>query len=210
MGEKFGKNEDVTVDKCNVVDKGKQSMVQESVEDQEKIEHDRLQCHTEKKDAEITKIATQALGKERNQITENFVEKMIVLNTDQIEDNYMNQKPDSVIGNHVHESDEECEKVWHDEYDDKQRNYVQSGSAIHMVQTGACSNDPITPRINGGMGSERDIVLGYSSDKEEGEISLIMGKEKAYTSEGDICVAAESEGIQEDHKTVRKSQRVHT
>lgn len=53
-----------------------------------------------------------------------------------------------------------------------------------------------------------ELVLGYSLDREEGEIIGLKGKEKTYDSDGVVISVTEKNNNRD--KTVKKSQRLHT
>lgn len=106
-------------------------------------------------------------------------------------------------GKQVVSNDEECEEVWHNE----ELVAAQSIEVKERKETGVLSKTPNKERLIGKHQGE--LALGYSSDQEEGEIPLILGKEKVYESDGDVRFDARKTILVED-KVVRKSQRVHT
>lgn len=55
----------------------------------------------------------------------------------------------------------------------------------------------------------RETAMGYLSEREEGEISVLKGKEKMYDSDIGQTMKHEVENVTRE-KTVRKSLRVHT
>lgn len=92
-------------------------------------------------------------------------------------------------------SDEECEEVWCDEY--RPLREIMSQVRVENIEemhTGACLGD---------------LALECASEREEGEIPTLMGKEKLYESDVEhSSISRNSKRIEE--LSVRKSQRVHT
>ncbi|KAL6006032.1 hypothetical protein ACLOJK_040077 [Asimina triloba] len=100
---------------------------------------------------------------------------------------------------------EECKEVCHDdEYG------LQRSAQVDRVQTTVLEEEENNNRL-GNDSPHGEVTKGYSSEREEGEITVLLGKEKMYDTDGERQSTAEKvtkSGAYEE-KSVRKSQRVH-
>ncbi|KAK0589285.1 hypothetical protein LWI29_012121 [Acer saccharum] len=108
--------------------------------------------------------------------------------------------------NNFEDSNEECEEVWGDEELEVVQETVQTRIEKSPVLPGTPIPKPDADDYVGGQ--KGDLALVCYSDREEGEITGLKGKEKAYDSDG--VVPSDLEKTNNGVRTVRKSQRVHT
>ncbi|KAK1578171.1 hypothetical protein Q3G72_028139 [Acer saccharum] len=110
------------------------------------------------------------------------------------------------VENQKEDSNEECEEVWGDEELEVVQETVQTQIEKSPVLPGTPIPKPDADDYIGGQ--KGDLALVCYSDREEREITVLKGKEKAYDSDG--VVPSDLEKINNGVRTVRKSQRVHT
>ncbi|KAL5998753.1 hypothetical protein ACLOJK_009700 [Asimina triloba] len=115
------------------------------------------------------------------------------------------QHVQSAIPGDPDNSDEECEEVCHDDEPGLRRR-----AQADRVQTTVLEEEENNNRLGNGS-PQGEVTKGYSSEREEGEITVLLGKEKMYDTDGERQSTAEKvtkSGAYEE-KSVRKSQRVH-
>ncbi|KAL5992197.1 hypothetical protein ACLOJK_013112 [Asimina triloba] len=115
------------------------------------------------------------------------------------------QHVQSAIPGDPDNSDEECEEVC---YDDESG--LQRSAQADRVQTTVLEEEENNNRL-GNDSPQGEVTKGYSSEREEEEITVLLGKEKMYDTDGERQSTAEKvtkSGAYEE-KSVRKSQRVH-
>ncbi|XP_042959294.1 uncharacterized protein LOC122294521 [Carya illinoinensis] len=111
----------------------------------------------------------------------------LIKSVDMIQHREGKQVAETECGQHVQSailrdsdnSDEECEEVWHDDEPELQ----QSAQADRM-QTMVLDEEETNERTGNGS-PQREVTTGYSSEREEGEITVLLGKEKLYDTDGE-------------------------
>ncbi|KAL5974029.1 hypothetical protein ACLOJK_030691 [Asimina triloba] len=116
------------------------------------------------------------------------------------------QHVQSVIPRDPDNSDEECEEVWHG--DEPQ---LQGSAQADRVQTTGLDEEENNDRLGNGS-PQGEVTTGYSSEREEGEITVLLGKKNLYDTDGERRSTAakvkKSDAYEEN--SVRKSLQVHT
>ncbi|KAL5972808.1 hypothetical protein ACLOJK_039614 [Asimina triloba] len=116
------------------------------------------------------------------------------------------QHVQAVIPRDPDNSDEECEEVWHDDEPE-----LKGSAQADKVQTTGLDEEENNDHLGSGRPQGEDTT-GYSSEREEGEITVLLGKEKLYDTDGErrstTVKVTKSDAYEE--KSVRKSLRVHT
>lgn len=217
---KSDEKEEVAVEKCNAEEKGKSPMVQAREKEPVNIVENYLMTNKSSNSSDEAKVVAQTLEdggqKANNQSAEKQVQGVERIDAgckalEKSSDARLHVQVDKEIrGDHFGTSDEECEEIWHDDTDEIQGS--PTGAINQVVQTKDLFNETNNPGVIQGSGLEcnqQNEEVGYSSAREEGELCLALGKEKAYESEGDACVAVGAEKSVED-KLIRKSQQVQT
>ncbi|KAL6012788.1 hypothetical protein ACLOJK_003277 [Asimina triloba] len=121
----------------------------------------------------------------------------------QVEGTEGGQHVQSAIPGDPDNSDEECEEVCHDDEPGLQRR-----AQADRVQTTVLEEEENNNRLGNGS-PQGEVTKGYSSEREEGEITVLLGKEKMYDTDGERQSTAgkvTKSGAYEE-KSVRKSQR---
>ncbi|KAL5982678.1 hypothetical protein ACLOJK_016754 [Asimina triloba] len=115
------------------------------------------------------------------------------------------QHVQSAIPGDPNNSDEECEEVCYDN-----ESGLKRSAQADRVQTTVLEEEENNNRL-GNDSPQGEVTKGYFSEREKGEITVLLGKEKMYDTDGERQSTAEKvtkSGAYEE-KSVRKSQRVH-
>ncbi|KAL6005451.1 hypothetical protein ACLOJK_006018 [Asimina triloba] len=101
-------------------------------------------------------------------------------------------------------SDEECEEVWHGDEPE-----LQGSAQEDRVQTTGLNEEENNDRLGNGS-PQGEVMTGYSSEREEGKITVFLGKEKLYDTDGERRSTAAKVTKSDAYKEnlVRKSLRV--
>ncbi|KAL6003473.1 hypothetical protein ACLOJK_023703 [Asimina triloba] len=124
----------------------------------------------------------------------------------QVKETECSQYVQSVIPRDPNNSDEECEEVWHGDEPE-----LQGSAQADKVQTTRLDEEENNDRLGNGS-PQGEVMIGYSSEREKGEITVLLGKEKLYDTDGErrstAAKVTKSDAYEEN--SVRKSLRVHT
>ncbi|KAL5977670.1 hypothetical protein ACLOJK_039198 [Asimina triloba] len=124
----------------------------------------------------------------------------------QVKETECGQHVQPVIPRDPDNSDEECEEVWHG--DEPQ---LQGSAQADRLQTTGLDEEENNDRLGNGS-PQGEVTTGYSLEQEEGEITVLLGKENLYDTDGERRSTAakvkKSDAYEEN--SVRKSLRVHT
>ncbi|KAL5998341.1 hypothetical protein ACLOJK_009281 [Asimina triloba] len=98
-------------------------------------------------------------------------------------------------------SDEECDEVWHDDEPELQRS-----AQADRVQTTMLDEEENNDRL-GNDNPQGEIMTDYSSEREEGKITVLLGKKKMYDTDGErqSTAAKVTKSDAYEKKSIRKS-----